>query len=141
MHRAIVLPPDPIDEPHVVEYTRDDEVLPLLYREIETECVDSRTIRTEAGDLIMWVSDDGLLQDEVQHNDRAIVLCRQLGYNVPDVAGTAVFTGGANAQGYIRDIPPGLFAWLTDALNALTAGAANYRAAHRAEPEQPPCRD
>jgi hypothetical protein len=90
--------------PRTVTWT-DGELLDLLYREIDTDCVDCASIHTPDGDLTMWVSDNGLLVDPIDHNDRAIGICRGCGYDVPDVGGIAVFTGGADEEGDTLGIP------------------------------------
>jgi hypothetical protein len=55
---------------------------------------------------VLWLDDVGLLKRPIEHNDRAIALCRVVGYVVADLAGTAVITGGATGAGDARTIPP-----------------------------------
>lgn len=89
-----------------VAYFADVVLLKLLYQEIGTDCVDkSPDLWTPIGTMCMWVADDGLLRPKIEHNDRAIALCRAVGYNVPDVGGVAVFTGGADEAGRTLGLP------------------------------------
>lgn len=120
MTRYGIAVPAPLDQPiRVVEWERDAELLDVLQREIGAEWLDSSPqLRTVAGTMCMWVGDDSLLQDPVVHNDRAIVLCRGTGYMVPDVGGTAVFTGGADEEGEMLSLP----AMLIDEIAVAVAG-------------------
>ena len=108
-HHAIVLPAE-ISTPHRVidwPYPSSRATLDLLYREIGCECVDaSPSIPTPFGTLTYWVDDEGLFAEPVRHNDRGIALMRSLGYHVPDIAGTMVITGGADASGDTLGLPP-----------------------------------
>jgi hypothetical protein len=102
---ALVLPTAFSDLPRAVTWT-GERLLDVLYREIGTDCVDSSPdLETPYGRMRMWVADDGLLQAEIDHNDRAIAICRAVGYNVPDVGGIAVFTGGTGRMGETLGLP------------------------------------
>lgn len=122
--RAIVVPPNVADPIRLVEWEHDHELLAILQRETGYEWVDSSPqIHYPAGTICMWVGDDSLLQDVVDHNDRAIGLCRACGYNVPDVGGPAVFTGGADEEGETLSIPDELLEIISVAVdpNAMAA--------------------
>lgn len=83
-------------------------LLDLLYREIGCDCVDSSPdLWTPDGAVRMWGDDEGLLRRPVAHNDRALAICRALGYDTPDVGGTVVFTGGTDAEGDTLTVPDG----------------------------------
>lgn len=61
----------------------------------------SPRLYTAAGEMRMWVDEVGLLVKHIEHNDRAIAVCRAIGYQVPDVGGTAIFTGGDSEDGEV----------------------------------------
>jgi hypothetical protein len=103
--KALVLPAASDERPRPACWA-GGALLGLLYREIDTDCIDSSPdLTTPYGVMRMWVADDGLLQSEIKHNDRAIAICRAVGYDVPDVGGTAVFTGGTDDDGDTLGIP------------------------------------
>lgn len=111
---ALVLPVAFSEMPRVVTWT-GPHLLDLLYREIGTDCIDSSPdLHTPHGRTRMWVADNGLLQPEIEHNDRAIALCRGVGYNVPDVGGVAIFTGGTDPNGDTLGIPDQLAERITE---------------------------
>lgn len=119
MLHALVLPAELTAAHRIVEFTGDADLLPLLHRETGADLVDAATVIP--GQLTMWVGDDSLFDDTLEHNDRAIALCRHLGYQIPDVRGAVVFTGGPDAAAYTRGIGADLLAWLDTALAAVTA--------------------
>jgi hypothetical protein len=108
-HEALVIPSDVLEPVRLVEYSRPQDLLDLLYREIGCDHVDTTPeLPSRYGSFVLWVDDVGLLKQPIEHNDRAIGLCRAIGYDVPDLAGTAVITGGADGTGDTRTIPVGL---------------------------------
>lgn len=119
MTRRAIVVPAPLDQPvRLVEWEKDFQLLGILQRETGYEWIDgSPQIHTPSGTVCMWVGDDSLLQDSVDHNDRAIGLCRACGYNVPDVGGTAVFTGGADEDGETLSIPAELISLISMAVD------------------------
>lgn len=99
--RAIVIPTDPAKPLRIIEFTEAD-LNDQLHREIGVEpgyLGYSPRLETPLGGMRMWVDDEGLMRSNVVHNDRAIAACRGVGYNVDDVAGVAVFTGGDDGGG------------------------------------------
>ena len=98
-HVALVLPagelPGHLDPPRTATWDgASNSLLALLYREIGCDTVDSSPdLATPDGPVRMWVDDEGLLRQPVAHNDRATAICRALGYDVPDVAGTVARVG------------------------------------------------
>jgi hypothetical protein len=108
-YQAVVIPADVTKPVHVVEYEQQSDLLHLLYREIGCDHVDATPqLSSRFGQFVLWLDDVGLLRRPIEHNDRATALCRATGYDVPDLAGTAVVTGGANAAGDTRTVPPEL---------------------------------
>ena len=108
---ALVLPagelPGDLDPPRTVTWS-ESSLLDVLYREIGCDAVDSSPdLWTPDGAVRMWVDDEGLLRRPIVHNDRAIAICRALGYDTPDVAGVAVFTGGTDEAGGTLPVPDG----------------------------------
>jgi hypothetical protein len=107
--QALVIPADMQQPVRVIEYSRPDELLEVLYREIGCDYVDATPeLPSRAGCFVLWLDDVGLLKRPIEHNDRAIALCRAIGYNVADLAGTAVVTGGTDGAGNTRTIPSAL---------------------------------
>lgn len=99
--RALVVPTDPAKPLRIIEFTEAD-LNDQLHREIGVEpgyLGYSPRLETPVGTMRMWVDDEGLMRSNVVHNDRAIAACRGVGYNVDDVAGVAVFTGGDDGGG------------------------------------------
>lgn len=103
---GLVVPADQTKPTYVVRWTKEDELLPLLYREIGCELVDSFRIRHPSADLTVWVDDTGLMEDDIAHNDRALGLARGLGYQASDLAGNAVITGPPNPDGDMAGLTP-----------------------------------
>jgi hypothetical protein len=115
-YQAMVIPADNATSVRVVQYARQSDLLPLLHREIGCDYVDATPeLPSRFGSFVLWLDDVGLLKQPVEHNERAIALCRAVGYDVPDLAGTAVVTGGVGGEGDTRTLPPVLRDWLKDA--------------------------
>ena len=125
-HQALVIPADPSLPVRVMEYAHPREVTRMIRREIGCQALDlTPQLPSRFGRFVLWVDDNGLYQQPVEHNDRAIALCRASGYDVPDLARTAVVTA-MDPDGNVRSLPPGLRDWLIDAFDRLrTPQAAN----------------
>lgn len=125
-YEALLIPAMVLEPVRAVEYSQPGDLSHLLRREIGCDIVDrTPQLRSRFGPFILWLDDVGLHQHPIRHNDRAIALCRAVGYDVADLAGAAVVTGGAAGSGDIRTIPPALRDWLLRAFNrppAATAG-------------------
>lgn len=106
-YEAVVIPADVAKPVHVVDYSSPQDLLHLLYREISCEYVDATPeLPSRFGSFVVWLDDVGLYKRPIEHNDRAIALCRAVGYNVADLAGTAVVTGGVDGAGDTRTSHP-----------------------------------
>jgi hypothetical protein len=122
IHYGILVPADPTAEHRVVTW-EGDGLLALLYREVGDN-LDAATVVPAAGPLPgglrLWCQDDALLRpdDQIEHNDRAIALCRHFGYNVPDLGGPVVFIGcpGGDQEAGLH---PALRAWIDDGLRRM----------------------
>jgi hypothetical protein len=86
----IVIPVDPAEPVRVVAI--DGPFPGALRREIGAQRFDSNSFHTPWGPLQVWVGDDSLLGDTIDHNERAFALCRDCECLVPDVGGVAVVT-------------------------------------------------
>jgi len=93
-HTGILVPVDPTEDHRLVTWDGDG-LLPLLYREIGDR-LDAATVAP--GRVRLWCQDDGLLAAAPAYNDRAIALCRALGYQVPALAGPIVFIGAVRGE-------------------------------------------
>jgi len=109
---AVLIPADPDRDIEVVLYRKPEQLLDVLYEMIGCDCVDKTPrLTTQSGDEFrVWVDDVGLrpAEGEIEHNDRAIALCRSVGYEIPDVGGNAVVTGGDDVEGWTETVPPRL---------------------------------
>jgi hypothetical protein len=133
VHEALVIPVDVLVPVRVVEYSRPRDLLDLLYREIGCDYVDATPeLPSRHGSFVLWLDDVGLLKQPVEHNDRAIALCRAVGYAVADLAGTAVVTGGAEGSGGTRTIPAALRDHLVSIFQPVPGELADTEAAERA---------
>lgn len=109
MNRAVVVPVEgPI---RFVEWQNDGDLLPLLQREIGTDCVDSFRMRGRSGEMTGWVDDEGLLVDAPKVNLRLLQIAHALGYPADALAGTGVITGGATVEGDTLGLNDELVAW------------------------------
>jgi hypothetical protein len=136
-YEAVVIPVDETQPARVVTYQSQRDLLPLLRREIGCDLVDSTPqLPSKFGPFRLWVDDIGLFRTPIEHNDRAIGLCRVAGYDVPDLAGTAVVTGGHTARGDTATIPPQLRNLLLEAL--APPPAPTDTAGRRAQPSPSP---
>jgi hypothetical protein len=122
-YQAMVIPADGTKPVRVVGYARQSDLLSLLYREIGCEHVDATPeLSSRLGPFVLWLDDVGLLMQPVVHNDRAIALCRAVGYDVADLAGTAVVTGGVGDEGDTLTLPPVFRDWLLHAFRQVPTG-------------------
>lgn len=125
LHRAIVVPTALSEPARLVTFT-PTQLLDVLKREIGCEYVDSSPrLATHLGEFRMWVDDTGLVDGEIDHNDRAIAMCRTVGYNIGDVGGTAVFTGTEDEVGDTLGLPFGLWGAMLDAFTAATMAVSD----------------
>lgn len=97
--KGYVLPTDTTQAGHVIEWGAPGELLPLLYREIGTDCVDHGTVVLPGGELTIWVDDTGLTVPHPDYNDHALGIARGGGWNAVAIAGTVVITGGCDRFG------------------------------------------
>ena len=118
-HQALVIPADPTLPVRVMEYANPGDVTRMIRSEIGCHTLDlTPQLPSRFGRFVLWVDDNGLNRHPVEHNDRAIALCRASGYDVADLARTAVVTG-MDATGNVRSVPPGLRDWLLEAFGRL----------------------
>ena len=131
-HQALVIPADPSLPVRVVEYAQPREATSMIRREIGCQLLDlTPQLPSRFGRFALWVDDNGLYRQPVEHNDRAVALCRAHGYDVSDLARTVVVTG-MDAAGNVRTLPPGLRDWLIEAFDRLRARqAANEQQNHQ----------
>jgi hypothetical protein len=129
---ALVVPVDVLEPVRVVEYSGPQDLLDLLYRQIGCDHEDpTPELPSRYGSFVLWLDDVGLLKRPIEHNDRAIASCRAVGYDVADLAGTAVITGGATGAGDTRTIPPALRDRLLSTLQPLQVNPALIEAERR----------
>lgn len=125
---GVVVPADPRADAYTVEWEQDAHLLPLLYREIGCDSVDSFRIRLPFADLTVWVDDTGLLAEAPAYNDRLLRLAHSLGYMADSLAGTALITGPVTEAGDMTGLPAdtvaGLLAFLGDLTEAMRAAAS-----------------
>jgi hypothetical protein len=86
----------------------DTDILAELYRLIGCETVDVVSL---AGHLDMWLDDEGLLTEVPEFNRAATHIAQYYGYSYQSFAGTAVFTGGADAVGNTQGLELDLKLW------------------------------
>jgi len=132
--QALVVPADPL-APHRLITLPDGQppaaTFALIEREVGADVLGSSpVIVTEAGAFMYWVDDVSLLRDPLEHNDRVIALCRHVGYDVPDVAGTVVITGGPDTDPHavVAGLDMQLLATLDATFDSLTEASAEFRA-------------
>lgn len=120
---ALVIPADPTVACRLIDVD-PEKLLDTLYAEIGTDCVDSGRFPApfEPGYGRIWVSDDGLMVERPEYNDRAIALARHMGWEVPALAGTAVVTGGEDPEGESIGLDP---IWAAVMLSVLTPDTAD----------------
>lgn len=97
-HTGILVPADETQPHHRITWEdtpSGDGLLRLLYREVG-DTLDASTV--VPGYVRLWCQDDGLLAAEPDYNDRAIAVCRALGYLVPALAGPVVFIGAVQGE-------------------------------------------
>lgn len=104
---AVVIPADPTQPLRLVKLPAGPAMLPAIARVIGCDGLDKtpELVAPNGDRFRIWVDDVGLLAAEPAHNDRAIALCRSVGYNVADVAGDVVLVGGAPRDGWAGSIP------------------------------------
>ena len=96
-----------IYHPVRVEEGDADNFVPVLRREIGTAPVDHNDTHTPWGlPIQVWVGDESLRGERVEHNYRAIALLRDLGRDVEDVGGVAVITRYDPRSGDMVSPPP-----------------------------------
>lgn len=128
--QALVIPAALNQSVRVVEFAHRRELPGLIRREIGCTNVDlTPQIPTRFGPFALWLDDNGFYQQPVQHNHRAVALCRAFGYQVPDLARTAVLTA-MDGGGNVVTLPPQLRNWLLDGFQRLQGTRAG------AKPEQ-----
>jgi len=118
--RVYVIPADLTEPPRAV--AMEPDLLTVLYREIDTQCLDSTPdipIAPGVG-IRIWVDDTGLITHPDEHNDRAIELARAYGYMAPDFARTVVVTGAAPGD---DTLPENVIRWLDDVFAAAAEAA------------------
>ncbi len=96
-----------IYHPVRVEEGDADNFVPVLRREIGTARFDHNDTHTPWGlPIQVWVGDESLRGERVEHNYRAIALLRDLGRDVEDVGGVAVITSYDPRSGDMVSPPP-----------------------------------
>lgn len=98
--RAVVIPAVDHDPIRIITFT-EQSLLTDLYREIGVDELGwSGLLHTPVGDMRMWCDDNGLIREGgYLRNERALSVCWWIGYQVEEVAGTVVFTGGEGLEG------------------------------------------
>jgi hypothetical protein len=93
-----VIPVSTAEPVRVISQTVETD-LGVLRAEIGSERLDHADFLTPWGPIQLWVGGDSLLGPRIEHNLRAISLCRDFGYNVADVGGVAVITSYERPSG------------------------------------------
>ena len=118
-----------IFHPVRVEEVDEDNFVPVLRREIGTARFDHNDTHTPWGlPIQVWVGDESLRGERVEHNYRAIALLRDLGRNIEDVAGVAVITSYDPGSGEMVSPPPQILMHLEE--GAIDRGSLMTRPAH-----------
>jgi hypothetical protein len=90
--KGAVIPAQMSEPVRMLEWTAEDDLLPLLYREIGCRTVEAFGL---PGNTAVWVDEDGLFVDAPERNFRVEALVASYGLDLSGpVVGTAVLTGG-----------------------------------------------
>jgi hypothetical protein len=117
-----------IYHPVHIEECSDDKFVPVLRRVIGTARFDHTDLNTPWGlPIQVWVGDESLRGEFIEHNYRAIALMRDLGRDVDDVGGPAVITSYDPTSGDSVDPPPQVLMHLQG--RAVDRGSLTTRAA------------
>jgi hypothetical protein len=120
VHTGILIPADYHELPLQIHWEKEGELLPLLYRHIGQN-LDASTIcgpERVPGGLRLWCQDDGLLKAEPEYNDRAIALCRWVGYDVDALAGPILIIGSVHGENE-TGLNSKTLAWLLESLDRM----------------------
>lgn len=117
---GFVIPADPAQPCHAVEWDRDVDLLPLLRREIGCRWVETVSVEIDgAGTVVVWVDEDGLCTRPYVDNDRFNAFAAKLG-QPRRIVGTVVLTGDADDECDAAGLPAELLAELPAAIEGAT---------------------
>ena len=96
--RGVVIPAEFARPCRVIEWEKEDDLLGLLYREIDCRMVEAFTLLPDG--TTVWVDEDGNYADNPVENVRAWALAAVAGLHLAGpLMGTAVLTGGPDEDG------------------------------------------
>jgi hypothetical protein len=117
-HTGILVPVDPTAAHRLITWEdtpSGDGLLRVLYRELG-DTLDASTVMP--GRVRLWSQDTSLNTPDPAYNDRAIAVCRALGYDVAALAGPIVFIGAVRGEDE-AGLSPAMLAILIGALERM----------------------
>jgi hypothetical protein len=126
---ALVIPADLTAPLRTVQLPHGQGMLRAIERLLGVDGLDKtpELVAPNGDQFRIWVDDVGLLAEEVVHNDRAIALCRAIGYTVPDMAGDVVLVGAEPPDGWAGSIPVQLRDHLLEVMPVVPARRAEEK--------------